>query len=698
MATKKNTVREFSLERTRNIGFAAHIDAGKTTTTERILFYTGRTHKMGDVHDGTATMDWMVQEKERGITITAAVTTAFWKGYRINIIDTPGHVDFTIEVERAMRVLDGAVIIIDAVAGVQPQTETVWRQADRYGVPRIVFVNKMDRVGANFFRAVNTISDRLYVKPVVMQVPVGEEENFRGVVDLITRKAYIWKDELDKEYEVVDVPDNLKDIVEEWREKLVEAAVELDDEALERYLSGEEISEEEIKRLIRKGTIERQIFPVFMGSAFKNKGIQPLLDAIVDYLPSPLDIPPVRGINPVTGEEEIRETSDTAPLTVFAFKIQTDPYVGKLTYVRVYAGMLKAGTYVYNATKGKRERISRLLRMHANYREDVEAIGAGDLGAVVGLKYTTTGDTLCDEEHPIILESIYVPEPVVSISIEPKTQADQDKLSQALKKLAEEDPTFRVKVDHETGQTIISGMGELHLEIIVDRLKREFKVDAHVGKPQVSYRETFTKPVKVEGKHIRQTGGHGQYGHVVIEFEPLPPGSGFKFEDKIVGGVIPREYIPSVEKGLKEAMESGPLAGYPVVDIKATLVDGSYHEVDSSDIAFQLAAIKAFREAAKQAEPVLLEPIMKVEVTVPEQYMGAVIGDLNSRRGKIKGIEAQGPLQVITAEVPLAEMFGYATALRTLTQGRGTFHMEFSHYEKVPPAVQEKIIKEAKGE
>jgi len=695
---KKSTVREFSLERTRNIGFAAHIDAGKTTTTERILFYTGRTHKMGDVHDGTATMDWMVQEKERGITITAAVTTAFWKGYRINIIDTPGHVDFTIEVERAMRVLDGAVIIIDAVAGVQPQTETVWRQADRYGVPRIVFVNKMDRVGANFFRAVNTISDRLYVKPVVMQVPVGEEENFKGVVDLVTRKAYVWKDELGKEYEVIDVPDNLKDLVEEWREKLVETAVELDDDALERYLSGEEISEEEIKRLIRKGTIERKIFPVFMGSAFKNKGIQPLLDAIIDYLPSPLDIPPVKGINPITGEEEIRETSDTAPLTVFAFKIQTDPYVGKLTYVRVYAGMLKAGTYVYNATKGKRERISRLLRMHANYREDVEAIGAGDLGAVVGLKYTTTGDTLCDEEHPIILESIYVPEPVVSISIEPKTQADQDKLSQALKKLAEEDPTFRVKVDHETGQTIISGMGELHLEIIVDRLKREFKVDAHVGKPQVSYRETFTRPVKVEGKHIRQTGGHGQYGHVVIEFEPLPPGSGFEFEDKIVGGVIPREYIPSVEKGLREAMESGPLAGYPVVDIKATLVDGSYHEVDSSDIAFQLAAIKAFREAAKQAEPVLLEPIMKVEVTVPEQYMGAVIGDLNSRRGKIKGIEAQGPLQIITAEVPLAEMFGYATALRTLTQGRGTFHMEFSHYEKVPPAVQEKIIKEAKGE
>ena len=698
MAKGKSTVREYSLEKTRNIGFAAHIDAGKTTTTERILFYTGRTHKIGEVHDGTATMDWMPQEKERGITITAAVTTAFWKDHRLNIIDTPGHVDFTIEVERAMRVLDGAIIILDAVAGVQPQTETVWRQADRYNVPRIIFVNKMDRVGANFFRVVNTIEDKLYVRPVVMQVPIGEEDNFQGVVDLITRQAYVWKDDLGKDYEIVEIPNDLKDLVEEWREKLIETAVEFDDDAMERYLSGEELSVEEIKKLIRKGTLEREIFPVFMGTAFKNKGIQPLLDAIIDYLPSPLDIPPVKGINPVTGEEEERITSDDAPLAVFAFKIQTDPFVGKLAYVRVYSGMLKAGTYVYNATKGKKERISRLLRMHANYREDVEAIGAGDLGAIVGLKNTTTGDTLCDEDHPIILESIYVPEPVVSIAIEPKTQSDQDKLSQALQKLAEEDPTFRVKIDHETGETIISGMGELHLEIIVDRLKREFKVDANVGKPQVSYRETFTKPVKVEGKHIRQTGGHGQYGHVVIEFEPLERGKGFEFVDKIVGGVIPREYIPSVEKGLKEAMESGPLAGYPVVDLRATLVDGSYHEVDSSDMAFQMAAIKAFREAAKKADPVLLEPIMKVEVTVPEQYMGSVIGDINSRRGRVKSMEAQGGLQVITAEVPLAEMFGYATALRTLTQGRGTFAMEFSHYEEVPRSVQEQIIKKEKGE
>ncbi|NPV88890.1 elongation factor G [Coprothermobacteraceae bacterium] len=688
--------REFSLEKTRNIGIAAHIDAGKTTTTERILYFTGRTHKLGEVHEGTATMDWMPQEKERGITITAAATTAFWKDYRINIIDTPGHVDFTIEVERSMRVLDGVVVVIDAVAGVQPQTETVWRQADRYSVPRVVFVNKMDKSGANFLRAVNTIRERLGASAVPVQLMIGSEDNFQGVVDLIERKAYVWTDALGTAFEERPIPDELKELVEEYREKLVEAAVEMDDEVMMKYLEGEEITNEEIRACLRKGTIQRRLVPVLGGSAYKNKGIQPLLDAVLYYLPSPLDLPPVRGIDPRTNEETERICSDSEPLAAFVFKIQTDPYVGRLAWVRVYSGVLNAGTYVYNSTKNSKERVSRLLRMHANHREDVEAIGAGDLGAIVGLKNVTTGDTLSDENMPVVLESLFIPEPVISLSIEPKTQQDQDKLAIGLQRLSEEDPTFRVKVDPETSETIISGMGELHLEIIVDRLKREFKVDANIGRPQVSYRETVRKKVVAEGKYIRQSGGRGQYGHVVVEFEPLPRGTGNVFENKIVGGVIPKEYIPAVEKGIKEAFENGVIAGYPVVDVKATLVDGSYHEVDSSEIAFHLAAARAVKTGIPQADPVLLEPIMKVEIVVPESYMGDVIGDLNARRGRIMGIEAQGPLQVIRAEVPLAEMFGYATAIRSLTQGRGSFVMEFSHYEEVPVRVAESII-ESRG-
>ncbi|BAT72225.1 elongation factor G [Thermosulfidibacter takaii ABI70S6] len=681
------------IERIRNIGIMAHIDAGKTTTTERILYYTGRTHKIGEVHEGTATMDWMEQEKERGITITAAATTCFWRNHRINIIDTPGHVDFTVEVERSLRVLDGAITVLCAVGGVEPQTETVWRQADKYRVPRIVFVNKMDRVGADFFGAVDMIEERLGAKPLVIQLPIGAESGFVGVVDLIGMKAIVWEEEtLGARYHFEEIPEDLKDLAAEYREKLLEAIADVDETIMEKYLEGEEITEEEIKAAIRKGTINLDFFPVLCGSAFKNKGVQPLLDAVVDFLPSPQDLPPVKGINPDTGEEEVRYPREDDPFCALAFKVMVDPFVGQLVYFRVYSGSMKTGDTVLNTRRGKKERIGRLLRMHANKREEITEVRAGDIAAAVGLKDVITGDTICDLKHPIVLEAMEFPEPVISVAIEPKTKADQDKLGNALSKLAQEDPSFRVRFDEETGQTLISGMGELHLEIIVDRLKREFKVDANVGKPQVAYRETIRKPAKAEGKYIKQTGGRGQYGHVVLEIEPLEPGSGFVFEDHIVGGVVPKEYIPSVEKGVREAMETGVLAGYPMVDVKVKLVDGSYHEVDSSDMAFKIAASMAFKEAASKAQPVLLEPIMKVEVIVPEEYMGEVIGDLNARRGRIQSIDERKNAKVIDALVPLAEMFGYATTLRSLTQGRGTFTMQFSHYEEVPQNVAQEII------
>jgi elongation factor G len=680
------------LDKLRNIGIAAHIDAGKTTLTERILFYTGRTHKLGEVHEGTATMDWMEQERERGITITAATTTCRWKDHVINIIDTPGHVDFTVEVERSMRVLDGLIAVFCGVAGVQPQSETVWRQATKYNVPRIIFVNKMDRVGANFFRVVEMIEDRLGVNVAPVQIPIGSEDNFRGVVDLLERKAIIYYDDLGIKWEITEIPEELKEQAEEYRHKLVEKIVELDDELLEKYLEGEEILVPELKRVLRKATIEGILYPALCGSAFKNKGVQPLLDAVIDYLPSPLDLPPVKGINPITGEEEIRIVSEDESFVALAFKVMTDPYVGKLTYFRVYSGKLEKGSYVYNSTKGKKERIGRLLQMHANHREDIDAVYVGDIAAAVGLKYTTTGDTLCDENRPIILEGMSFPEPVISVAIEPKSTEEQDKLSLALQRLAEEDPTFRVTYDEETGQTLIHGMGELHLEIIVDRLKREFKVNANVGKPQVSYRETIRKPVKIEGKYIRQTGGRGQYGHVWLELEPLPRGSGLEFVNKIVGGVIPQQFIPAVEAGVREAADRGVLAGYPVTDIRVTLFDGSYHEVDSSDMAFKIAASQAFKDGVLKGDPVLLEPIMKLEIIVPEDYMGDVIGDLNSRRGRIEKIEFVNNSRVIKALVPLAEIFGYATTLRSLTQGRGIFSMEFSHYEEMPLNIQEKIL------
>ena len=686
--------RKYRLEKLRNIGIIAHIDAGKTTTTERILYYTGVSHKIGEVHEGTATMDWMEQEKERGITITSASTTCFWREHMINIIDTPGHVDFTVEVERALRVLDGAVGVFCAVGGVEPQSETVWRQADKYHVPRIAFVNKMDRIGADFFNVVKEIEEKLNGNPVPIQIPVGAESNFVGVVDLIKMKAIIWdSDVLGAKFSLKDIPDELADMALEYRDKMLEKLADIDDEFAEKYLEGEDISEDEIKRVIRKGTIDTKITPVLCGSAFKNKGVQPLLDAVVDFLPSPTDIAAVKGIDPRTGEEIERKASEDEPLALLAFKIMSDPYVGKLTYFRVYSGTLKAGSYAYNSTKGKTERIGRLMRMHANKREDVDAVYAGDIAAAIGLKYTTTGDTLCDEQNPILLESMEFPEPVISIAVEPKTKADRDKLSNALQKLAEEDPTFRVRYDEETNQTIISGMGELHLEIIVDRLKREFKVGVNVGKPQVAYKESIKGKVKQEGKFIRQTGGHGQYGHVWIELEPLERGKGFEFVDKIVGGVIPKEFIPAVEAGIKEAAESGVLAGYPMVDFRVTLYDGSYHEVDSSDMAFKIAASMAFREAAKKAKPYLLEPIMDVEVTTPEQYLGDVMGDINSRRGKIKNMSEKGNLKIIRAHIPLGEMFGYATVLRSITQGRGTYTMQFSHYEEVPKNIAEKIIK-----
>lgn len=684
--------RQFPLEKTRNIGIMAHIDAGKTTTTERILFYTGKVHKMGEVHEGTATMDWMEQEQERGITITSAATTCEWKGHRINIIDTPGHVDFTVEVERSLRVLDGAIAVFCAKGGVEPQSETVWRQADKYRVPRIAYVNKMDIMGANFFNVIEMMKERLGANPVAIQVPIGKEDTFRGIVDLITMKAIIYVDDLGKVSQETEIPDEVKDIAEEYRIKLLEAVAETDEDIMMKYLEGEEITVEELKAAIRKATINMQMTPVLCGSSYRNKGVQPLLDAVVDYLPSPVDIAAVKGFSPDTGEEIERKTSEDEPFCALAFKIMSDPYVGKLTFLRVYSGVLHAGSYVYNSTKNKKERVGRLLHMHANHREDVDAVYAGDICAAIGLSNTTTGDTLCDENHPIVLESMEFPEPVIQVAIEPKTKADQEKMGIALQRLSEEDPTFKVSTNHETGQTLIAGMGELHLEIIVDRMRREFKVEVNVGKPQVAYKETIKKSVKVEGKYIRQSGGRGQYGHVWLELEPLERGAGYEFVNKIVGGVIPKEFIPSVDAGVQEAMQSGVLAGYPVVDVRVTLFDGSYHEVDSSDMAFRIAAAQAFREGMKKADPVLLEPIMKVEVVVPEEYMGDVMGDINSRRGRIEGMELRGNAQVIRAYVPLAEMFGYATDLRSKTQGRGTYTMQFDHYEEVPKNIADKIL------
>jgi len=689
----------FPLQKTRNIGIMAHIDAGKTTTTERILYYTGVTYKIGEVDEGTAVMDWMVQEQERGITITSAATTCFWKDYRINIIDTPGHVDFTIEVERSLRVLDGTVAVFDSVAGVEPQSETVWRQANKYGVPRIAFMNKMDRVGADFFMSVNSMTERLDANPVPVQIPIGAEDEFRGQIDLVRMKAiYFYDETLGANYTEGDIPEELLHRAYEYREKMFEALADIDDTIMEKYLGKEEIGVDEIKTALRKGTLEMKLTPVLCGSAFRNKGVQLLLDAIVDYLPSPLDIPPVAGKVPSSDSVIVRHANDSEPFSALAFKVMTDPFVGQLTFIRVYSGVLNAGSYVYNSSKDTKERVGRLLKMHANKREELKEVSAGDIAAVVGLKNTLTGDTLCDEKNPVILESIEFPEPVMSVAIEPKTKADQEKLSQSLSKLAQEDPSFKVSFNEETGQTIISGMGELHLEIIVDRLLREFKVSANIGKPQVAYKETIKGVAKADGKFIRQTGGRGQYGHVFIEIEPLEPGKGFEFENKIIGGTIPREYIPAVEKGIREAADRGILAGYPVVDIKAKLYDGSYHEVDSSEMAFKIAGSLAFKEAAKNAKPVLLEPIMSIEVVTPEEYMGDVIGDLNSRRGRVQNIERRGKVQVIKAQAPLAEMFGYATDLRSKTQGRATFTMQFSHYDEVPKGVSEGIIAVVRGE
>ena len=677
----------------------AHIDAGKTTTTERVLYYTGVTYKIGEVHDGTAVMDWMVQEQERGITITSAATTCYWKDCKINIIDTPGHVDFTIEVERSLRVLDGAVAVFDTVAGVEPQSETVWRQANKYEVPRIAFMNKMDRVGADFFMSVRSMVERLDANPVPVQIPIGAEDAFRGPIDLVTMKALYYDDEtLGASYTEGDIPENLLPLAREYREKMIESLADIDDAIMEKYLNKEEIGAEEIKAVLRRGTLERKLTPVICGTAFRNKGVQLLLDAIVDYLPSPLDIPPVAGTVPDSDSVIVRQASDKDPFAAIAFKVMTDPFVGQLTFIRVYSGVLSAGSYVYNSTKDTKERVGRLLKMHANKREELKEVSAGDIAAVVGLKHTLTGDTLCDDKQPIILEIMEFPEPVMSVAIEPKTKADQEKLSQSLAKLTQEDPSFRVSFNEETGQTIISGMGELHLEIIVDRLLREFKVGASVGKPQVAYKETIRTSSKAEGKFIRQTGGRGQYGHVYIEIEPLEPGKGFEFENKVVGGTIPREYIPAVEKGIRESADRGILAGYPVVDIKARLYDGSYHDVDSSEMAFKIAGSMAFKEATKNAKPVLLEPIMSLEIVTPEEYMGDVIGDLNSRRGRIINIEKRGNVQVIKGQAPLAEMFGYATDLRSKTQGRATYTMQFSHYNEVPKGVSEGIIAVVRGE
>ena len=689
--------REFPLVKTRNIGIMAHIDAGKTTTTERILYYTGVNHKIGEVHDGAATMDWMEQEQERGITITSAATTCHWKGYRVNIIDTPGHVDFTVEVERSLRVLDGSVAVFSAKDGVQTQSETVWRQADHYHVPRIAFINKMDTVGANFLHAVQTIDDRLHAKAIAMQLPIGTESTFKGIIDLLEREAEIYDSDDGKQFHKEPVSDDMKDMVEEYRDKIVEAAAEGDDDLMMKYLEGEEISIDEIKAALRKQVLACKLFPVFCGSAYKNKGIQMLLDAVIDYLPSPLDVPPVKGTDPKTGEEITRKASDKEPLAALAFKIMADPFVGKLAYFRVYSGIMEQGTYVLNSTKGKKERVGRLLQMHANHRKEIDVAYTGDIAAAVGFKDVTTGDTLCSEDQPIILEKMEFPDPVISVAVEPKTKADQEKMGIALQRLAEEDPTFRVHTDPESSQTIISGMGELHLEIIVDRMKREFHVECNVGKPQVAYRETIRKTVEAEGKFIRQTGGHGQYGHCWLRLEPMEAGKGFEFVNEVVGGVIPKEFIKPVQQGVEAAMEDGVVAGYPMVDIKVAVYDGSYHDVDSSEAAFKIAGSMAFKAAAKKANPVLLEPYMKVEVDVPEQYMGDVIGSLNSRRGRIEGMETENGESRINGFVPLSEMFGYATTLRSSTQGRGTFTMTFDHYEDVPKAIADKITEERLG-
>jgi elongation factor G len=690
--------REFSLEKTRNIGIMAHIDAGKTTTTERVLYYTGRIHKIGETHEGASQMDWMEQEQERGITITSAATTAQWKNHRVNIIDTPGHVDFTVEVERSLRVLDGAVAVLDAQSGVEPQTETVWRQATTYGVPRVVFVNKMDKIGADFLYSLGTLHERLQANAAAIQLPIGAEDQFEAIIDLVEMKAVFYGNDLGTDIEVREIPEEHQAQAEEYREKLIEAVAELDEDLMEKYLGGEEVTNEELKAAIRKGTVNVEFYPVICGSAFKNKGVQLMLDAVIDYLPSPVDVPAIKGTIPETGEEVNRPSSDDEPFSALAFKVMTDPYVGKLTFFRAYSGTLDSGSYVQNATKGKRERVGRILQMHANSREEISTVYAGDIAAAVGLKDTTTGDTLCDEKSLVILESMEFPEPVIELSVEPKSKADQDKMTTALQKLQEEDPTFRAHTDQETGQVIIAGMGELHLDIIVDRMRREFKVEANVGAPQVSYRETFRSSAQVEGKFSRQSGGRGQYGHVWIEFSPNEEGNGFEFENAIVGGVVPREYIPAVEAGLEDALDRGILAGYPLVDIKAKLYDGSYHDVDSSEMAFKIAASMALKNAASKCNPVILEPIMKVEVVIPEEYMGDIMGGITARRGRVEGMEARGNAQLVKAMVPLSEMFGYATSLRSNTQGRGTFSMHFDHYEEVPKSISEEIIKKNKGE
>ncbi|MFJ7367606.1 elongation factor G [Peribacillus frigoritolerans] len=690
--------REFSLANTRNIGIMAHIDAGKTTTTERVLYYTGKIHKIGETHEGASQMDWMEQEQERGITITSAATTAQWKGHRVNIIDTPGHVDFTVEVERSLRVLDGAVAVLDAQSGVEPQTETVWRQATTYGVPRVVFVNKMDKIGADFLYSVGTIHDRLQANAHPVQLPIGAEDQFSAIIDLIEMKTHFYGNDLGTDITVGDIPEEHRELAEEYREKLIEAVAEVNEDLMEKYLGGEEISIAELKAAIRTATVNVEFFPVICGSAFKNKGVQLMLDNVIDFLPSPLDVPAIKGTLPDSEDEVERHSDDSEPFSALAFKVMTDPYVGKLTFFRVYSGTLESGSYVINSTKGKRERIGRILQMHANSREEISTVYAGDIAAAVGLKDTTTGDTLCDDKNQVILESMVFPEPVISLSVEPKSKADQDKMGQALQKLQDEDPTFRAHTDQETGQTIIAGMGELHLDILVDRMRREFKVEANVGAPQVAYRETFRGSAKVEGKFVRQSGGRGQFGHVWIEFGPNEEGKGFEFENAIVGGVVPREYIPAVQAGLVDSLDRGVLAGYPLVDIKAKLFDGSYHDVDSNEMAFKIAASMALKNAASKCSPVILEPIMKVEVVIPEDYLGDIMGDITSRRGRVEGMEARGNTQMVKAMVPLSEMFGYATSLRSNTQGRGTFSMHFDHYEEVPKSISEEIIKKNKGE
>ncbi|KYG71001.1 elongation factor G [Planococcus maritimus] len=690
--------REFSLDHTRNIGIMAHIDAGKTTTTERILYYTGRIHKIGETHEGASQMDWMEQEQERGITITSAATTASWEGHRVNIIDTPGHVDFTVEVERSLRVLDGAVTVLDAQSGVEPQTETVWRQATTYGVPRLVFINKMDKIGADFLYSVGTLHDRLQANAHPIQLPIGAEDEFSGIIDLVNMNARFYANDLGTEITEGEIPEEYKELADEWHTKLLEGVAELDEDLMEKYLGGEEITVDELKAAIRKGTLDVEFYPVVCGTAFKNKGVQLMLDAVIDYLPSPLDVPPMTALRPDSDEEVLRKASEDEPFSALAFKVMTDPYVGKLTFFRVYSGTLKSGSYVQNSSKGKRERVGRILQMHANSREEIAEVYCGDIAAAIGLKDTSTGDTLCDEKDQVILERMVFPEPVISLSVEPKSKADQDKMGQALAKLQEEDPTFRAHTDQETGQTIIAGMGELHLDILVDRMRREFNVDANVGAPQVSYRETFRQSAKVEGKFVRQSGGRGQFGHVWIEFSPNEEGAGFEFENGIVGGVVPREYIPAVEAGLRDSLDNGVVAGYPLVDIKARLFDGSYHDVDSNEMAFKVAASMALKNAVSKVNPVILEPIMKVEVVIPEEYLGDIMGDVTSRRGRVEGMDARGNAQVVRAMVPLSEMFGYATNLRSNTQGRGVFSMHFDHYEEVPKSIAEDIIKKNKGQ